>query len=148
MTPKYNPLSPLHNDIKHRIERGTGCHTITTEPNVKTAFQDVGFELVRAQDIGLVTEVDSVPWWKPIAGDTGPFYTWKDIVKVFCMKGWVFWCAYWIFWVGSLLGLARRERIIAMEEMGMGVFGMRDGGKLGIFSPDFFFVGRKPETKE
>lgn len=63
------------------------------------------------------------------------------------MEAWVFGIAYLIFWLGSLLGLVRRERIIAMEEVSMGVFGMRDGGKLGIFSPMFFFVGRKPVKK-
>ncbi|CAG8949982.1 hypothetical protein HYFRA_00004314 [Hymenoscyphus fraxineus] len=148
MTPKYDPSNTHHNAVKLRIERGTGCHVITSEPDAKKALKESGFELVRAQDMGIVTKEDSVAWWKPIDGDLSSFNTWKDWVKVFCLKKWVFAIAYWIFRLGALLGLVNRETIIAMEEVSMGVFGMRDGGKLGIFTPMFFFVGRKPIKKD
>ncbi|KAG9228589.1 putative sterol 24-C-methyltransferase [Amylocarpus encephaloides] len=144
MTPHYDPTNARHNDIKIRIERGTGCHIITTEKDVKGALSDVGLELVRAQDMGIVTREDSVPWWEPIDGNLTPFWAWQDLVKVFCLKKWVFNIAYLVILLGSLVGLVAGERIIAMEEVSMGVFGMRDGGKLEIFSPMFFFVARKP----
>lgn len=62
MTPFYIPSSQLHNKIKHRIERRTGCHLITTETDVINALNDVSFDLVRAQGMAIVTREDSVPW--------------------------------------------------------------------------------------
>jgi hypothetical protein len=51
-------------------------------------------------------------------------------------------------WVCAWVRLMRWEEFVAMDELCEGVWGMRDGGREGIFTPDFMFVARKPGGKE
>ncbi|EHL01798.1 S-adenosyl-L-methionine-dependent methyltransferase [Glarea lozoyensis ATCC 20868] len=147
MTPRYDASNPVHKQIKYRIMRGTGCHDLVTEPTVLTALKDSGLQCIRHEDIH-ATSQGGPPWWAPIDGNMAPFWAWRDKWMIFKMKEWFFHIWLFLVWVLACVGLMKWKDYVSMEELCEGVWGMRDGGREGIFTPDFMFVARKPGGKD
>ncbi|KAF4624378.1 hypothetical protein G7Y89_g13793 [Cudoniella acicularis] len=63
MTEKYEKDNSTHEDVKFRIQRGTGCYTLRTPSDVSKALTTVGLEIVRSKDTCVVSDNNPVPWW-------------------------------------------------------------------------------------
>ena len=72
---------------------------------------------------------------------------WMDRVRTFLMKEWVYNIFWWKSRIQHALGLGRPGKLDAMDVVSLNVFGMKDGGRLGIFTPMHMFVCKKPTTK-
>ena len=64
-------------------------------------------------------------------------------MRTFFMKEWVYNICWWKWGIKYMLGLENPSIMEAFNIVSLSVFGMRDGGKLGIITPMHIFVCRK-----
>ena len=113
-------------------------------------------------------------WWYPIDGDTAQTTTWADWWLVYRLKQSSFKAGYAFTWIMvkirrgmadlflplqlcllstekglrmliAMVLLAPKVALEALDTMADCVYGMRDGGRDGIFTTSYLMVGRKPE---
>lgn len=133
-TPAYDASNEEHRRIRYGIEIGNGLpDTMSTEHVVRT-LREVGFEVEDAYD---AAQLSSEPWYKPLTGEA------------LSVNG---------FWHSRVGHYATHAMVSALETARIAprgsskmsktlMDGARDlvaGGKLGIYTPSFFFVARKP----
>lgn len=144
MTPSFNPTNPLHLSIRQRIERGDGVTNMQTVEQGLIAITSAGLTLEHHEDMAL-RGTDEKRWWYPCDGDVSKTNTVRDWWLVFRL-GKSFWrFGYGFSWCMVQAGLAPKRILEALNTQAMSVFGIRDGGKEGIFTPTYLMVGRKPE---
>ena len=88
---------------------------------------------------------DEKRWWYPCDGDVGKTNTLGDWWLVFRLKKNFWRFGYGFSWVVCKAGLAPERVLEALRTQAMSVFGIRDGGKEGIFTAMYLMVARKPE---
>lgn len=81
----------------------------------------------------------------PLDGDLTYATHGRDRIKVFFLKKWVYLIVLSIYWILESLHLVRQGRCEALQTIAQEVYGLRDGGKEGIFTPMHIFVARKPK---
>ncbi|KAF3787262.1 Cycloartenol-C-24-methyltransferase [Nymphaea thermarum] len=138
MTDSYDPSNAEHQKIKAEIELGNGLPDVRSTEQCLEALKQAGFEVVREMDL---TRNSPVPWYLPL--DTshislssfrltalGRFLT-KNMVRVF-----------------EYLRLAPEgsQRVSAFLEKAAD--SLVAGGRKEIFTPMYFFLGRKPLSSE
>jgi sterol 24-C-methyltransferase len=136
MTDRYDPDDPVHRELKRGIEEAHAIPGLTVIEELTSALTDAGFELLEARD--LIAD-SQVPWFQPLTGREGG-------VEGFRI---------------SPLGRALTHGATAvLEALRVAPTGTRDvhrlllgaadalvaSGELGIFTPDFFFLARKPHA--
>jgi sterol 24-C-methyltransferase len=137
ITDRYDPASAEHRAIKKGIEEGTSLPDLCSIGEVLDALDDVGFERIESHDHALTADADS-PWWRALAG--GPWWT----VGGFRASP-----------VGRLAthGLVRALETVRVLPAGatevstllnVGADALIRGGRTGIFTPMYFYCGRKP----
>ncbi|RKP23776.1 S-adenosyl-L-methionine-dependent methyltransferase, partial [Syncephalis pseudoplumigaleata] len=132
MTDRYNNDDPEHRRIRLGIEEGNGIPQMVSTDAALAALQQAGFEIEYHEIVGLH---DQIPWYMPLEGSytgnialtsAGVYFT-----DVLCM-------------VMEKIGLAP----VGTRKVSQILLGARShlaaGGKLGIFTPMFCFVARKP----
>jgi SAM-dependent methyltransferase len=135
LTPLYDEENAQHREIKRGVEVGFALPGIATIPEVLSALEEAGFELVEHRDLGL-TGPSEIPWYLPLSWNlsrTG--FLWSPLVRKIAPGGLKF-----------------------MEKMRIASPGCTDvyrmlcdaadtsvaAGKAGILTPLFFFHARKP----
>lgn len=145
MTRKFSPTNPLHVEIRQRIERGDGVVNMLTIPEGLESYKASGLELYHTEDMAERGPREK-QWWYCIDGDTSKTTNWTDWWLVFRLKPGFFRFAYRFTWFMDKIGqLPRKGMLEALRTQGMSVWGMRDGGREGIFTTSYMMVGRKPE---
>lgn len=145
MTRNFDPANPKHVEIRQRIERGDGVTNLLTIPEGLAAYNSSGLELYHTEDMAERGPRDK-QWWYCIDGDTKKTTNWTDRWLVFRLKPGFFKFAYGFTWfMGKIGQLPRKGMLEALKTQGMSVWGMRDGGREGIFTTSYMMVGRKPE---
>ncbi|KAF9974568.1 Delta(24)-sterol C-methyltransferase [Actinomortierella ambigua] len=142
ITDKYDPENPEHRRIIRGIEVGAGVVRLHTRVNCLNALKAAGFEILESEDRAI--NDDENKWYFPLSGETTASTTWWDF---FAMQR------------SALLGrIAIRITTKVLEMVGLAPPGtcrvsdllidcgeaVVESGRLGIFSPMFFFVARKP----
>jgi len=133
MTPKYDPNNKAHVDIKWGIERGNGIPDLGTIEGELDAIKKAGFKVVEAHDKALD---DEVPWYDPLAAD----YT---------LQGWRHTpvgrnFTHYMVWAMEKCWLAPKGSTNAHELLLRTAVALVEGGRLGIFTPSFFYLIEKP----
>eukprot|EP00871_Galdieria_phlegrea_P002184 jgi/Galph1/2967/GphlegSOOS_G1622.1 len=137
ITSKYDPNNEYHRQVKFAIERGNGLPDTATTEEVLEALKDAGFEVIDAFD--LAERLDE-PWYSPLSASFslqgfrhtkfGHFVThaFVNALETFQLvpKG--------SSQVSLLLMKAARDLV--------------KGGELGIYTPMYFFVAKKPSQLE
>eukprot|EP00002_Diphylleia_rotans_P028242 TRINITY_DN56_c0_g1_i1.p1 TRINITY_DN56_c0_g1~~TRINITY_DN56_c0_g1_i1.p1 ORF type:complete len:354 (+),score=67.37 TRINITY_DN56_c0_g1_i1:98-1159(+) len=134
MTDKYDPNNAHHRAIKLGIENGDGLPDLVTGDVVTDALKTCGFEVVDVQDLALTGDI---PWYQPLVGSwtsiegfkstyAGRYVTDK-MVRVL-----------------ETLRLAPAGSSKVHDMLIVAADSLVEGGKLGIFTPCFFFLARKP----
>lgn len=152
LTPLYDDSIKEHREVRGRIEFGGGMVRLLTSPQVRTTLKEAGWVLEWDEDRDLdpATGRSQIPWFYALEGDM------SRPVGSFCHEGLltfalrestynVIWC---IEWVLNKLRLRHPARLMAMHTTATSVWGYRDGGKLGIFTPLHIFVARNPGPSE
>ena len=144
MTPLFSPLNPLHLSIRQRIERGDGVTNMHTVEQGLAAIASAGLVLEHHEDMAL-RGTDDKRWWYPCDGDVSKTNSRGDWWLVLRLKKSFWRLGYGFSWVVCKAGLAPKRVLEALNTQAMSVFGIRDGGKEGIFPCMYLMVGRKPE---
>lgn len=134
MTNSFDPNNQEHQDIKTEIELGNGLTDIRTRAQCLEALEQAGFEVVWEKDV----VVDSpVQWYLPL--DTSEFSLSSfrtTAVGRFLTRNMLMALEY--------VGIAPKgsQRVQAFLEKA--AEGLSEGGRKGIFTPNYFFLVRKP----
>ncbi|RKP10626.1 S-adenosyl-L-methionine-dependent methyltransferase [Thamnocephalis sphaerospora] len=134
MTDRYDDSNPEHRRIRLGIEEGNGIPQMVGTADALAALRQVGFNVEYHEAVGAN---DPVPWYTPLEGN------WT---RGFALTS---------------VGVHLTDALcFVMEKLGMAPAGTRQvsqmlldarsylvaGAKLGIFTPMFCFVARKPEA--
>jgi sterol 24-C-methyltransferase len=141
ITDKYDAKNEQHRRIKHGIEKGDSLPDLETAQQVVQALQDAGFEVEEYFDVAEQFELSpimTVPWHAPLGGS----YTLSGFKSTVVGR--------WI--TAHMVRALERVRLAPpgsfhtsqiLEEAAVNLVA---GGKLGIFSPSFYFRARKPSA--
>eukprot|EP00735_Rhodelphis_limneticus_P015120 TRINITY_DN927_c0_g1::TRINITY_DN927_c0_g1_i1::g.16073::m.16073 TRINITY_DN927_c0_g1::TRINITY_DN927_c0_g1_i1::g.16073 ORF type:complete len:379 (+),score=120.58,sp/Q6ZIX2/SMT1_ORYSJ/46.60/7e-94,Sterol_MT_C/PF08498.5/1.6e-22,Methyltransf_31/PF13847.1/7.4e-13,Methyltransf_23/PF13489.1/7.9e-12,CMAS/PF02353.15/2.4e-11,Methyltransf_11/PF08241.7/1.5e-09,Methyltransf_11/PF08241.7/9.5e+03,Methyltransf_11/PF08241.7/2.6e+03,Methyltransf_12/PF08242.7/4e+03,Methyltransf_12/PF08242.7/2.3e-08,Methyltransf_12/PF len=136
VTPKYDPKNPEHFRIVRKIEEGDALPELATAEEVVQAMKDAGFIVEDARDLALTTQI---PWEAPLSGEDGYLSafrassTGRKVTHLFCT-------------VTEAVGLSPKGTVDIHRLLCEAADALVEGGKLGIFTPMFFHMGRKPEN--
>lgn len=137
LTDLFNPADAQHLLIKKYIEEGDGLPDISTTQQVKEALIEAGYELLEDEDRGILENPNAdLPWYHPLE----PRYTLSGIQHTP---------------VGRAVTSHSLRLLEAVRLVPKGTFRVQDfltraadglvaGGRLGIFTPSFFTLARKP----
>ncbi|EXJ94944.1 hypothetical protein A1O1_00062 [Capronia coronata CBS 617.96] len=82
-------------------------------------------------------------WWWPLEGNTAQATTWTDYFTAWKMSKWPRRICYAVLWTLERLGVADRGTCAAMTTLAYCVDSAVEGGREGIFTPCWWFIGRK-----
>jgi len=133
MTDLYNPEDQTHRDIKLGIEEGDGIPDLATTKHVVEVLKEAGFEVLDARDLAPESEI---PWYQPLDG------SW-DLSNIRATRlGRMF--THVMVNVLEFVHLAPKGTVKTHDFLIKAAISLVAGGKLGIFTPMFAFVVRKP----
>lgn len=142
LTDKYDPKNPVHNKVKKDIEVGDGlpdmCHTSVCT----AALEKVGFKIVEARDVALDEGVhieQGDPWYRPLTPSWNPL-KWPR----FQFNPIMFRLMPIILNVLELIMLVPKGTSETQVMLQAGGIGCEQGGAIGVFTPMWLMVGRKP----
>jgi len=139
LTDKYDKTNPKHVEIKEGVEKGNGLPELATWKEVEDAAREAGFEVLESRDIAHNAD-KKTPWYLPLAG-------------ALTISGWKH--TRWGRWITHKLVGAMEWAHVAPKgttEISRILCDTADqlvlGGELGIFTPMWLVVARKPASEE
>ncbi|KAI9298687.1 hypothetical protein K502DRAFT_336588 [Neoconidiobolus thromboides FSU 785] len=139
MTDKYDEANPEHKRISLGIEEGDGIAKLFTCDEALEAFKSVGFEVEYSKDITQFTGND-IPWYVPLEGRI------SDGIMGFFRTKFGKSVTHRLVGVLESIGIAPKGTSHMSEVLSVAQDHLIEGAKLGIFTPMFMLVGRKPEN--
>ncbi|CAG8452512.1 10013_t:CDS:2 [Acaulospora morrowiae] len=141
-TDKYDPTNPEHRRIVRGVEYADGIPELFSTKVAEQSLRNVGFEVEVATD--LAVNDDFVTWYYPLEGNFSDAQTFWDFFTVFRMTS--FGKFFTRAMVGCLekVGVAPAGSLETQRVLETAGDCLVEGGRLGIFTPMFLLVGRKP----
>ncbi|KAL6061741.1 Methyltransferase [Balamuthia mandrillaris] len=136
ITDKFDFDNPEHVQIKEDIEKGNGLPDLVRPKEVVDALKEAGFELVEARDLAEAAD-ERTPWQSSLSGSlslTGFTHTRIGRTVTHCFV-----------WTLEKLRIAPAGTTAVSGVLTMTADAIVKGGDLGIFSPMFFCLAKKPE---
>jgi sterol 24-C-methyltransferase len=136
MTDRYDPGNNAHQAVKKDIQRGTSLPNLVQTREIPAALERCGFEVLDCFDAAARSDPET-PWYLPLAGYG---YNLKELHHKPLGR--------WL--TNRCLGLLELIKVVpagAQSVSGMlnrGADALVRGGEMGIFTPMFFFLARKP----
>ncbi len=132
----YDKNNKEHVRIKEGIEVGNGLPTLATPAEVVEAFEKAGFEVVEHFDLNKgVHAPNEIPWYEPLAGKLSPSgFRMTHIGRL---------CTHSMVWTLELLRIAPAGSTRVSSLLNATALDLVAGGKLEIFTPSYFVLGRK-----
>ena len=136
MTPAYDAANPEHLKLKKGIEEGNSLPDIASFDEVLSALKNVGFELAEARDVAKDADPET-PWYRALEGrdlslTSVPRTTIGRAVTTFGLR------------VLEPLGVVPKGTTQVQEFLNIAADSLTAGGRLGIFTPMFYYKARKP----
>jgi len=138
LTDEYDPKNAEHVRIKNEIEEGNSLPELINVRKIAQQMVESGFEPVHNRDLALDPH-QSVSWQHPIMPTFNPFI-WPGFqfntvnLRIMC----------WILSGLELLRVVPPGTADVQRMLQKGGLGCAYGGQMGIFTPMFLVVGRKP----
>jgi sterol 24-C-methyltransferase len=142
MTDKYDPTNPEHLRIVRGLEVGNGVAKMMTVKDCLAALEKVGFTIEKNMDMAETD--DRIKWYYPIQGDVRQANTFWDYLTV--LRTTTSGRAVTTFMVSALekIGLVAPGSTKVSTILQTAADSVVEGAELGIFTPMYFFVARKP----
>ncbi|MYH95782.1 MAG: methyltransferase domain-containing protein [Acidimicrobiia bacterium] len=137
LTDRFDADNPHHLKIKNDLLLGTGLTDLDDLPTVDHALKSVGFEVVETTDLD-AQGGPSIPWYQPLVS---PGFSLTGI-RASAIGRWI---------THNSLRALEALRVVppgavrVSETLNIGASGLAEAGKLGIFTPAYFFLARKPD---
>lgn len=136
LTDRFDPENKRHQRIRDELELGGGLPAIAFPHEIDGALRKVGFELVEARDLA-VHDYAGIPWYQPFLGSA------NSLVQFRASKmGRI--STHALFWTLERLRVVPRGTLQVAKLLDMAADALADAGRLGIFTPMYFALGRKP----
>jgi sterol 24-C-methyltransferase len=136
VTPKYDPNNKDHVRIKEGIEVGNGLPTLVPASHILECMEKAGFEIIDSYDANRgVHAANEIPWYDTLNG--------KMSVSGFRMTHLGRLVTHSMVWTLELLRIAPEGSTKVSALLNATAIDLCDGGKLEIFTPSFFFIGKK-----
>ncbi|EEQ32547.1 Delta(24)-sterol C-methyltransferase [Microsporum canis] len=145
MTDRFDASNPEHRAIRLGIERGNGIVNMPTRSDAVAAIQAAGFVLEYEDD--LAERPDPVPWYYPIAGEWNHARSLWDMFTMLRMTRLGRGAMGNLLWSLEKLRLAPQGTAEVASELAAGADNLVKGGKLGLFTPMYLMVGKKPGSE-
>lgn len=137
MTDQYDPKNAEHRAIKEGIELGNGLPDIATIPAVLEAVKKAGFELVEEFDHHkTLHSPNEIPWYEPLHGT----FSLQGFRHTQLGRTSTHFCVNYL----EKFGLAPAGTTRVHEMLSLTAQDLVRGGQLQIFTPDYYFLARKP----
>ncbi|KAG0051745.1 Delta(24)-sterol C-methyltransferase [Gryganskiella cystojenkinii] len=142
MTDKYDPTNARHLRIVRGLEVGNGVAKMVTVTDCLKALETVGFDIEIAKDMGATD--DKIKWYYPLQGDIRQANAFWDYLTV--LRTTTAGRAATTYMVKTLeaLGLVAAGSAKVSSILQTAADSVLEGAELGIFTPMYFFVARKP----
>ena len=139
MTPRYNAEDPDHQAIKKDIETGNGLPDIALFDDVLRALQNVGFEVIESFDAADAADPET-PWYRALEGrDLSLQSLPRTTIGRFVTT--------WALRILESLRVVPKGTTDVQDFLNLAADSLVAGGRLGIFTPMFYFKARKPEPR-
>ena len=136
MTDKYNPNDKDHVRIKEGIEVGNGLPTLVAPEVIIDCMQKAGFEILDSYDANRgVHNSNEIPWYETLNG--------KMSISGFRMTHIGRMCTHTMVFLLETFRIAPLGSTRVSALLNATAIDLCDGGRLQIFTPSFFFIGRK-----
>ena len=119
------------------MEHGGGLPDIARPHEVDAAVRNVGFELVEARDLAAEAP-PGIPWYQPLAGSGLSFARVRSSAAGRRLT-------HGSLWLLERLGVVPRGTTRVSSLLNHAASCLAEAGRLGIFTPMYFFLARKPE---
>jgi sterol 24-C-methyltransferase len=140
MTDQYDANNALHNQIKHGIEIGNSLPTLTHYSDVIEHLKKAGFEVIEHFDLALVPTNGVIPWYSSFLG--GFTISQFKHTKIGRM------CTNTLCKVMEKIRFAPQGTYETAKILSETGDALAAGGRLGLFTPMYMFVARKPSSKK
>jgi len=138
VTDKYDPNNPEHVKLKKGIELGNGLPNLQSPQQILDAMKQAGLEIVETKDFGITNSDYEIPWYDSLEGKYWSLSGFRHTPIGMWLTGKMVWAMEsahiapkGTHEIHNLLIAVAKELVAA--------------GKLGIFSPTYFYLARKPK---
>ncbi|MDJ0853315.1 MAG: methyltransferase domain-containing protein [Myxococcota bacterium] len=136
LTDAFDSTDERHLELKHEIETGNSLPDIATVPELTNSLQKAGFEIVEILDVANSGDPET-PWYGALEGDRLSLTS----VRRSAAGRYVGNRALAVL---ELLGVAPRGATEVSDTLNDAADALVAAGRLGIFTPDLFFLVRRP----
>ncbi|KAF9998191.1 Delta(24)-sterol C-methyltransferase [Entomortierella chlamydospora] len=147
LTDKFDPTNVEHIRLVRGIEVGNGVARLVTAKECVQALKNAGFEVQTYQDISDASITgDKIPWYTPLEGDITKATSLWDLITFLRTT-----TPGRAFTTYMLKGLEAVHLVAPGSARVSGILqtaadSLAESARIGIFTPMFFFVARKPEA--
>ncbi len=136
LTDAFDSSNPRHRELKHEIETGNSLPDIATVPELANALQKAGVEIVEIHDVANSGDPET-PWYQPLQGERLSLTS----VRRSAAGRYIGNRALGLL---ELLRVAPRGATEVSDTLNGAADALVAAGELGIFTPDLFFLVRRP----
>lgn len=134
-TPKYDENDPEHIRVIRGIEEGNSVPSLSSYKQALDAARNVGFEVLEHEDMSILADYNE-PWYFTLKGN-------------FSMRGFRMtrsgrWITHKFVYLLEFLRIAAPGSADVASLLNFTADALVEGGELGIFTPMFFMLLRKP----
>ncbi len=139
MTSEFDGANPQHQRVKADIEEGNSLPSIASPGEVLEALRDAGFEVIESRDLAPESHTDT-PWYRALEGRD---LSLRSVPRTSIGR----WATTWALRVLEPLRLVPKGTLEVQTFLNIGADSLVAGGRLGIFTPMFYFKARKPTDR-
>ena len=136
MTSEFDASNPQHQRVKAGIEEGSSLPGIASSGEVLEALQNAGFEVIESRDLASESHPDT-PWYRALEGRD---LSLRSVPRTAIGRR----ATTWVLRVLEPLGLVPKGTVEVQTFLSLGADSLVEGGRMGIFTPMFYFKARKP----
>ena len=136
LTDRFDAEDPEHRSLKAEMEISGGLPDLALPRDVVSALEGVGFELLDARDIA-EDRFFEIPWYAPLEGSGLSLATFRSSRFG---RG----LTHGSLWALEKLRVVPRGTVLVSSLMNRAASASVQGGRLGIFTPMYFVLARKP----
>jgi sterol 24-C-methyltransferase len=144
MTDRFDENNSEHRAVRLGIERGNGISHMRPRTDALEAIKAAGFVLEHEED--LAERPDDVPWYYPISGEWQYTHTLWDLLSVLRMSPLGRTAMHNFLRALEVFRIVPHGTARTGDELALSAENLVKGGKLGIFTPMYFMIARKPEV--
>ena len=137
MTERFDAENSDHRRLKSDMEYGAALSDIARPHEIDEALRTVGFEILETRELAAAAP-PGIPWYQPLVGSGLSFASLRSSAAGRRMT-------HGTLWLLERLRIVPRGTTRVSAILNVGAAAFAEAGRLGIFSPMYFILARKPE---